>query len=366
MRFSIKQESLLKALLITAGIIDRKQTLPVLANILISINDNKMSLTGTDLELEIVVCADFEEGDDGQVTLPAKKITDICRSLPKDSILEFKISENRVVVRSGRSRFTLATLPAAEYPSLDDIKYDCEFSIPQNVLKALIERTQFAMAQQDVRYYLNGLLLEVSENVVRTVATDGHRLALSEQNIEIDIKENQQVIIPRKGVLELAKLLEDSEENVRVQLGNNHIRVCASNKQFTSKLIDGRFPEYQRVVPQGGDKVVFANAEELKQALIRAAILTNEKYRSIRFQLEFNCLRVLANNPEQEEAEEEVTVDYSGEELDIGFNATYMLEAVNAIQEESVKLTLSDADSCCLVESEANQACRYVVMPMRI
>ncbi len=366
MRFSIKQESLLKPLLITTGIIDRKQTLPILSNILVDLEEEKIRFTGTDLELEIVVSSEIEKGDNGQITLPAKKITDICRSLPKDSILDFKISENKAVVRSGRSRFTLSTLPASNYPSLDDIKFDCEFSLPQNIFKGLIERTQFAMGQQDVRYYLNGLLLEVSENVVRAVATDGHRLALSEQNISINVNEKQQVIIPRKGVVELAKLLDHSEEEVIIQLGTNHIRACTHDKKFTSKLIDGRFPEYQRVVPQGGDKLVLADANDLKLALTRAAILTNERYRSIRFQLEPNCLRVLAHNPEQEEAEEEISVDYSGEKLDIGFNAIYMLDAVNAIQEKSVKLTLSDPNSCCLVESEANQACRYVVMPMRI
>ncbi len=291
---------------------------------------------------------------------------DICRALPEGASLDISVEKERALIRSGKSRFVLATLPANEFPAVDEIRPLIKFSIEQNKLKRLIERTHFAMAHQDVRYYLNGLLLEVGSGELRAVATDGHRLAFCQIDTPIKQEENQQIIVPRKGIMELQKLLADSDQQVEIEIGTNHLRLNAADLRFTTKLIDGRFPDYQRVIPQNTDKALIADRDELRQAVLRTSILTNEKYRSIRLQLEPNVLRVLAHNPEQEEAEEEVAVDYVGASLEIGFNAAYILDALQAVADSSVEIRLSDANSCCLIHAPGVTDCKYVVMPMRL
>ena len=366
MKFSIQREALLKPIQLTAGVVEKKQTLPILSNILLNVDQQGLSVTATDLEVEMNVQTKIDQGETGKITIPAKKFSDICRTLSDNSVIDFTLDNDRAILKSGRSRFILTTLPADEFPNVDAISDAISFEVPQKKLKTLIDQTQFAMAQQDVRFYLNGLLFDVSDEILRTVATDGHRLALCELAAELNIKDNQQVIIPRKGVLELNRLLNDSEDPARVQIGSNHIRVETDEISFTSKLIDGRFPDYQRVVPQGGDKILLCDRTELHQAITRASILSNERYRSIRLVLSSGTIRVLANNPEHEEAEEEVSVDYNGSQLEIGFNANYLIDAINAVKDQEVKITFSDANSCCLIENQSNDDCKYVVMPMRI
>jgi DNA polymerase-3 subunit beta len=366
MKFTIQREAILKPLQLISGVVERRQTLPILANVLLKADSDSLTLTATDLEVELVVSTGLDGTDGGSTTLPARKFMDICRALPEGASLEISVDKERALIRSGKSRFVLATLPASEFPAVDEIRPVLSFSMEQSKLKRLIERTQFAMAHQDVRYYLNGLLLEVSNGELRAVATDGHRLAYCQQASPIEVDENQQVIVPRKGVMELQKLLEDSEQTVEIEIGPNHMRMSAADLRFTSKLIDGRFPDYQRVIPQNTDKVVVANREDLRQAVLRTSILTNEKYRSIRLQLEPNVLRVLAHNPEQEEAEEEVGVDYSGASLEIGFNSTYVLDALQAVADDNVEIRLSDANSCCLIHAPGADDSKYVVMPMRL
>ncbi len=366
MKFSVKREKLLKPIQLSGGVVEKKQTLPILSNILLDVSHDTLSITATDLEVEINIQTNIENTEPGRITVPARKFSDICRALTDESLIDFSLDKERAMIKSGRSRFVLTTLPADEFPNIESIADAVSFEIPQKIFKKLIDQTHFAMAQQDVRFYLNGLLFEVGSDVLRTVATDGHRLALCEQPAEINIKYNQQVIIPRKAVLELLRLLNDSDEPVKIQIGSNHIRVETDEICFTSKLIDGRFPDYQRVVPQGGDKVVLADRATLHQAVTRASILSNERYRSIRIQLSSGILRVLANNPEHEEAEEEVLVEYSGGQLEIGFNANYLIDAINAVKDQEVKITFSDANSCCLVENSNDNSCKYVVMPMRI
>lgn len=366
MKFSIQREALLKPLQIVNGVVERRQTLPILSNVLLTLHRDSLSLTGTDLEVEIVTKVDLEGTDEGEITLPARKLLDICRTLPDGARLEMQIDGDKALVRSGRSRFTLATLPAAEYPAIDPIEAPFEFSLAQGVLKQLIERTQFAMAQQDVRYYLNGLLLEIQGDKVRAVATDGHRLAVSEASVVTQLDEPRQVIVPRKGVLELQRLLEDSEAEVRVQIGNNHIKLELGEVSFTSKLIDGRFPDYERVMPRTGEKVIRADRHLLRQAFTRAAVLSNEKYRGIRLQLEDGVLRATVHNPEQEEAEEELEVEYAGGEFEVGFNVNYLLDALGALRSEEVEVHLSDPNSSCLIQGKDEPDSRYVVMPMRL
>lgn len=366
MKFTIQRETMLKPLQLISGVVERRQTLPILANVLLKADADHLTLTATDLEVELVISTGLDGTDGGSTTLPARKFMDICRALPEGAALEISIDKERAQIRSGKSRFVLATLPAGEFPAVDEIRPVLNFSMAQNKLKRLIERTQFAMAHQDVRYYLNGLLLEVGNGELRAVATDGHRLAYSQQGLSIEVEENQQIIVPRKGILELQKLLDDSEQAVGIEIGANHLRMGTAELRFTSKLIDGRFPDYQRVIPRNTDKVVVANREELRQAVLRTSILTNEKYRSIRLQLEPNVLRVLAHNPEQEEAEEEVSVDYNGAGLEIGFNATYILDALQAVMDDNVEIRLSDANSCCLIHAPGAVDSKYVIMPMRL
>lgn len=366
MKFSIQREALLKPLQVVNGVVERRQTLPILSNVLLTLGPDSLTLTGTDLEVEIVATVALEGAAEGEITLPARKLLDICRTLPDGAEIRMQVDGEKAQVRSGRSRYTLATLPAAEYPAIDAIEEPFELSLPQGVLKQLIERTQFAMAQQDVRYYLNGLLFEINGERIRAVATDGHRLAVSEAAVRAPVDEPRQVIVPRKGVLELQRLLEDSDTDVQVQIGSNHIKLALGDVSFTSKLIDGRFPDYERVLPRTGEKVVGADRETLRQAFTRAAVLSNEKYRGIRLQLEENVLRATVHNPEQEEAEEELEVEYRGDEFEVGFNVNYLLDALGALRSEEVEIHLTDPNSSCLIQGKEEPESRYVVMPMRL
>ncbi len=367
MKFTVSREALLKPLQLVAGVVERRQTLPVLSNVLVVLENNCLSLTGTDLEVEIVGRIQLDQpSEDGEITVPARKFVDICRSLPDGAEISFIEENQRVIVKSGRSRFTLSTLSADDFPNVEDGPSDLQFSCAQNVIKRLIDATAFAMAQQDVRYYLNGMLWEVKQNQLRTVATDGHRLALCTRELAVDVEGVVQSILPRKGVIELARLMDDSENLVELTLGSNHIRATTEEFTFTSKLVDGKFPDYDRVLPRGGDKLVYGSRSELKQAFGRTAILSNEKYRGVRLLLSDGLLTIVANNPEQEEAEEQVTVDYSGDSLEIGFNVSYLQDVCNVLAGENIKLTLADSNSSALVEEPDGGDAVYVVMPMRL
>lgn len=366
MKFTINRESLLKPLQQVAGVVERRQTLPVLSNVLLEVNDQGLGLTGTDLELELVARVGLEgEHQAGETTVPARKLVDIVKSLPAQAEVKFELDGERLVVRSGRSRFTLSTLPASEFPRLEEEGGGTGFSMEPGTLRNLIDRTAFSMAQQDVRYYLNGMLFELSQGRFRVVATDGHRLALCDAEVP-ELKDEAQVIVPRKGVTELARLLGDMEDNISVTVGGNHIRVLASGVSFTSKLVDGKFPDYDRVVPKGGEKKVMADREALRQALSRVSILSNEKYRGVRVQLASGSLALQANNPEQEEAEEELSLDYEGESLEIGFNVSYLLDVLNVMNSSQVEIELGDSNSSALLRDPDLTQALYVVMPMRL
>jgi len=365
MKFNIDRDVLLPVLQTVSGVVDRRQTLPILSNLLFNLETNSLSVTATDMEVELIVKIEVPLEQTGELTLPARKLFDICRALPQESKLQFEVKNDRVLIKSGRSRFTLASLPAPEYPVIDITENIAVFSIKQKRLDQLLTNTQFAMAQQDVRYYLNGLLLEISTDKLRAVATDGHRLALDETEIKTTIEEPIQIIVPRKGITELTRLLQDETE-IEIQVSTNHIRIKNTNTCFTSKLIDGRFPDYKRVIPELSNTPVLADREELKNSLTRASILSNEKYRGVRIMLSSNSLRALAHNPEQEEAEEELEVQYEGDELEIGFNVSYLLDTLSIIKSDKVKLSVLDANSSCLVLPEDETNCQYVVMPMRL
>jgi len=367
MKFQIPRDVILKSLQQLSGVVERRQTLPVLGNILVKANDNEITLAATDLEVELIVNLSCVVDETGEVTIPARKWLDICKNLPEDATISFVSSGDKITLQAGRSRFTLSTLPATEFPLIEEISAQTTYEISQSVLKDIFDATHFSMAQQDVRYYLNGLMMEVSSNLLRSVATDGHRLAMKDINTEIQVnEEKRQVIVPRKGIQELMRLLSESDDNVLVTVGSSHIRLNINDMVFTSKLIDGRFPDYERVMPEGGNNIISAEKDPLRQTLIRVAILSNEKYRGIRMILGKDKLQVMAHNPEQEEAEDEITVNYKGDEFEIGFNANYLLDAVNAVKSDQVQVVLSDSNSSCVIKAADDDSSRYVVMPMRL
>ncbi len=366
MKIKLSRSALLKPLQQICGVVERRQTMPALANVLMQVQDGTLRLTTTDLEVELRASLSCEMTDPGEATIPARKLLDICRALPEDAQINITLEDGRARIISGRSRFTLLTLPASEFPVLEDIEAKHDFALPQRDLKNLVERTAFAMANQDVRYYLNGLLLEVSANKLRAVATDGHRLALCDHDMAQATDATHQVIIPRKGIHELLRILSEDDEQAEVQLSDNHIRVSLSSLRLTSKLIDGRYPDYNRVVPREGDKTLLVDREAFRQALIRASILSNEKYRGIRLVLNEATLKIQAHNPEQEEAEEEIEVEYGGEELEVGFNVTYLLDALSVIDSAQVETVLKDANSSALLKNPTSSKAVYVIMPMRL
>jgi DNA polymerase-3 subunit beta len=364
MKLTATREDLLAPLQSVIGVVERRQTMPVLANVLLSARDARLAITGTDLEVELVAATKVTLEQPGDVTVPGRKLLDILRALPESVNVTLTTEGERVVVRAGRSRFTLSSLPAGEFPVVEEINAQQVLQVPQGEFRRLIDKTHFSMAQQDVRYYLNGLLLETQERALRAVATDGHRLALCETTLSEPAKPGQ-VIVPRKGVLELQRILGE-EGTIELGIGTNHVRAQIGDIRFTSKLIDGRFPEYGRVIPSSPPKVVLADRELLRQALQRTAILSNEKYRGIRLAVRTDLLMIQAHNPEQEEAEDQVEVVYPGEELEVGFNVNYLLDALGAIETERVELGLTDANSSCLIHAPGITQTRYVVMPMRL
>ncbi|MBT6482332.1 MAG: DNA polymerase III subunit beta [Gammaproteobacteria bacterium] len=367
MHFVISREAFLKPLQLVSGVVERRQTLPVLSNVLLVLRDTELSLTGTDLEVELVGRVTVDQAHKpGEITVPARKLLDICKSLSDDANIELTLVENKVTIKSGRSRFTLTTLPATEFPAVDEEPDTFSITMSQSKLRELLDSTSFAMAQQDVRYYLNGMLFEVAPDYLRVVATDGHRLAMETLNMSNPISESQQLILPRKGIMEMSRLLTDDSGDISLTFGQNHIRASVPAFTFTSKLVDGKFPDYNRVLPKGGNKVLIGDCQELRQGFSRASILSNEKYRGVRVLLSNGELKILANNPEQEEAEEIVSVDYEGDSLEIGFNVSYLIDVLSTLSSKKARITLSDANSSALLEAEEGSDALYVVMPMRL
>lgn len=367
MHFVISREAFLKPLQLVSGVVERRQTLPVLSNVLLVLKDSELSLTGTDLEVELVGRVTVDKAHkSGEVTVPARKLLDICKSLADDAAIELSLADNKVTLKSGRSRFTLTTLPASEFPAVDEEPDTFSITMAQSKLRDLLDSTSFAMAQQDVRYYLNGMLFEVAGDYLRVVATDGHRLAMETMSMDNPISESQQLILPRKGIMEMTRLLTDDSGEISLTFGQNHIRATVPAFTFTSKLVDGKFPDYNRVLPKGGNKTLIGDCQELRQAFSRASILSNEKYRGVRVLLSNGELKILANNPEQEEAEEIVSVDYEGDSLEIGFNVSYLIDVLSTLSSKKARITLSDPNSSALLEADEGSDAVYVVMPMRL
>ncbi|WP_433853095.1 DNA polymerase III subunit beta [Stenotrophomonas nitritireducens] len=366
MRFTLQREAFLKPLAQVVNVVERRQTLPVLANFLVQVQGGQLSLTGTDLEVEMVSRIAVEDAQDGETTIPARKLFEIIRALPDGSRVTVSQTGEKITVQAGRSRFTLATLPANDFPSVDEVEATERVAVPESALKELIERTAFAMAQQDVRYYLNGLLFDLRDQLLRCVATDGHRLALCETALENSTGSKRQIIVPRKGVTELQRLLEGGDREVELEVGRSHVRVKRDDVTFTSKLIDGRFPDYEAVIPIGADREVKVDRESLRASLQRAAILSNEKYRGVRVEVTPGQLKISAHNPEQEEAQEEIEAETQVSDLAIGFNVNYLLDALSALRDEHVVIQLRDSNSSALVREASSEKSRHVVMPLRL
>ncbi len=362
----IARDALLKPLQAVSGIVERRHTLPILANVLLEQREGSLYVTATDLEMQITAHSDLPAKESQATTVGARKLQDLLRALPEDAPLTIDVSNSRMTVRAGRSRFNLQTLAAADYPRISVGTEQLQtLTLPQRDLRALLKRVEFAMAQQDIRYYLNGMLLVVDHGTLQAVATDGHRLSWASIPVAGEYA-RQEVILPRKTVLELGKLLEDSEEAVTLDILASQVRFGFGKIELVSKVVDGKFPDFNRVIPIGHTKQVELSRVEVLAALQRAAILSNEKFRGVRVVLAPDLLKIICTNSEQEEAEEELEIDYKGDPLDIGFNITYLLDALSNLSIERVCFAFGDANSSALITMPGRDDYKYVVMPMRI
>ncbi len=349
------------------GIVERRHTLPILSNVLIQAHGGTVDFVATDLEVQITAKAVLEASTaEGSVTVGARKLYDILRSLPEDAEVALDAKENRMTVRAGKSRFNLQTLAAADFPRMVESRDATRtLTLPQKALKNALRLVQFAMAVQDIRYYLNGVLFSVDKNMLRVVATDGHRLSFAAEALGDD-HETIEAILPRKTVIELIKLLGDTDEPVTLSIGSNQVRFSLGGIEIVSKIVEGKFPDYQKVIPTTHHNKVQIDRVALAQSLNRAAILSNDKIRGVRLVFTKNALSIICTNNEQEEAEEGLTIDYDGDPLDIGFNISYLLDVLNHVDSETVTVTMGDSNSSALFQIPGNDDFKYVVMPMRI
>jgi DNA polymerase-3 subunit beta len=362
-----EKEVILKPLQIVIGIVERKQTLPILSNVLIEKESGKIRFTATDLEIQVTTTIETKIADSeiSSITVGAKKLQEILRILPDQSKISIEAKENRAQIKTNKSRFSLQTLPPQDFPKLNNQLIDAKkIVLQQSLLKKLLLSVQYAMAQQDVRYYLNGVLLIVEGNHLKVVATDGHRLAFNAGVIEGD-QEKMEIILPRKAVTELCKLLGETNESVEVEFSPQQVKVNFSGINLITKVIDGKFPDYERVIPKYSNHLTM-NRTLVQQALQRAAILSNEKFRGVRFVLTEKNLSIISSNSEHEEAQEEIETDYHGEAIDIGFNVNYIMDGLNNIDSQAAVFSFGDPNSSILITTSENQEFRYVVMPMRI
>ena len=367
MKVCTTREVLLAPLLAVAGVVERRHKLPILSNVLIEAGSEEFHLSTTDLEVELQAVVALAAEETGKTTVSAKKLCGIVRALPMGAEITLHGGREHLEINSGSSHFRLAMLSANDFPSVSEITGCLEVKIKAPILSHVIGKTQFAMAQQDVRFFLNGLLMHLDGENLVTVATDGHRLALSVTPLKTSEQDGCQVIVPRKAVQEMMRLLDHRDEEVVIRIGENHIQVRIGSQRLTAKLIDGSFPDYKRAIPAGGDQVVRINREQLEQALYRLSILSDEKYRSIKAELSKEWMKISARNPEQETAEEELQADYQGSDLVIGFNVTYLLDVLSAISTEEVVFKLTDPDAACLIVPDDKDITeKYVVMPMRL
>lgn len=365
MDIKFRKETILPALQSVISVVDRRQTLAILGNILIEALSDKVVLTATDLEVELETSFVADIQEPGKITLPAKKFLDVIKNLDEGADITLNLKGDKGIVRAEKSRYLFSTLPANIFPGVDEIIKPVTFNISQSQLKKLIDSTQFCMAIQDVRYYLNGVLLEFCHNSIRAVSTDGHRLALAEINLNVPFTEPHQIIVPRKGVLELFRLLEDNENMIAITLGLNHISVVLPDVKFISKLIDGNYPAYRKVIPE---PILSTSVEKetFRKALLRASVVSNVKVRAARLSIEQDSLIIQTENQENEEAKEEISCNYLGEKIDVAFNIGYLLDSLNVLSGDSINISFAISNGSCLISEIDDSRFKYVVMPMRI
>ena len=361
------QDKFLGVLQSVAGIVERRHTLPILANVLIRKSGAQLQLTTSDLEIQIRTTAELD-GDEGDftTTVGARKLIDVLRSMPSDQTVSLESAQNKLILKGGKSRFTLQTLPSEDFPLVQEAAtFGPVFSVPQKVLKELLNQVSFAMAVHDIRYYLNGILFVAEGKQLSLVATDGHRLAFSSATLDVEVPK-QEVILPRKTVLEMQRLLSDKEGAIEMQFAGNQAKFSFEGMEFVTKLVEGKFPDYNRVIPRNHKNIITLGRAPLLASLQRTAILTSEKFKGVRLNIEPGTLRVASNNAEQEEAVDELDIDYDGDAIEIGFNVTYLIDALNNMNQDMVKIELADSNSSALLTIPDNAAFKYVVMPMRI
>ncbi|MBX2869900.1 MAG: DNA polymerase III subunit beta [Acidiferrobacterales bacterium] len=367
MNIKIERSKLLPTLSLVSSVVERRQTLPILANLFFHLDSGRLTLVGTDLEVEISETLDSVDGEDGSFTVSSRKLLDISKMLPESSTINLKTDGEKAIMSSGRSRYTLKTLPSEEYPRIESGNWEERFKIKQLSLKNLLSKTAFAMAIQDVRYYLNGVLFEIGQNRLRAIATDGHRLAQSEEEIEISSNEIRQVIVPRKAITEISRFLDgDEESEITIEVSKNHLRLTRGDTTLITKLIDGKFPEFKGVLETELNVVIQADRSELIETLTRAAVLTTDRFKGVKLKLDQGKMSVTANNPEQEEALEEMEIDYKGDSVETGYNVTYLIDACRAITTDQVALHFQGNDGICIVRQPGDEISTWLVMPMRI
>ncbi len=369
MKLKIDRAKILPTLSLVSSVVEKRQTLPILSNLFLDLNEGKLRVVGTDLEVEISETINEVRGDNGSFTVSTQKILDIARMLPEKAVISFKQDKDKVVVTSGRSRYTLKTLPAEDFPRIETGNWEERFKIKQLTLKSLLDKTAFAMAVQDVRYYLNGVLLELSGKRLRAIATDGHRLAQSDVDIDLDLSETRELIVPRKAISEINRFIdEDEETELTVEMSRNHLKLSKQETVLITNLIDGKFPEFKGVLENKLDIVVSVNRSEFIDTLNRAALLTatNDRFRGVKLTLEDGVLRMTASNQEQEEAVEEMAVEYKGDTVEIGYNVVYLIDAARASTSENVELHLQGNDGICVIKQPDDERTTWLIMPMRI
>ncbi len=366
MKFIIDREQLLEPLQQIVNVIEKRQTMPILANVLLKIESGKLVLTGTDLEIQIIAAVQIEIIEEGSITVPARKLFDIFRNLPEQAKIRVELVEDKIKIHSGRSRFSLSTLAADDYPEFSEGTMDCQFFINSGQFKKSLDKTIFCMANQDVRYYLNGLMLNISNNILKLVASDGHRLSIYEDEINQATGVESKIILPRKGVIELSRLLDDSDTEISASFSSNNIKILYKNLIFSAKLIDAKYPEFGKVFMQEFNNQIRIQKQVLKDALTRVSILANEKFKGVNLNINSDSLKLTTHNPEHEEAEEELVIDYDGEPISISFNAQYLLEAVSNLDSEMAVITIASNGSSCFIEEPEQRLFKFIVMPMRI